>query len=139
MKERREPTIGNPADLEFRPQTYRGPSTPRPAEPPTVSLEWKIAIGIFLGLSMFALATCASMALIGSAAVHEQEKAEAAAIQEFQRAVSDPDPLGWHRRAQVRAEQNDDRKPLNTGERCIKGERFRRIENGWVQVPHDPC
>ena len=140
MKDHKEPSMGNPADLEFRPHNYRGPTTARPAAtPPPIGLEWKIAIGIFLGLSMFALATCAGVALIGTAAVNEQQKIEAAAVEEFKRAVNDPDPLGWQRQAQLRAGQEDEKKPLNVGERCIKGERFRRIENGWVQVPRDPC
>lgn len=140
VKDRKETTMGNPADLEFRPRDYRGPTILSAApKPSNVSLEWKIAIGIFLGLSMFALATCASMAVIGNAAMKEQQKAEAAAVEEFKRAISDPDPLGWQRQAQMHADREAMRKALLPGQRCIKGERFRRVDNGWVQLPHDPC
>lgn len=29
--------------------------------------------------------------------------------------------------------------PLRDGERCIRGERFKRLENGWQHLPHQPC
>lgn len=29
--------------------------------------------------------------------------------------------------------------PLRDGERCIQGRRFKRLDNGWQQVPLDPC
>lgn len=29
--------------------------------------------------------------------------------------------------------------PLRDGERCIQGRRFRRVDNGWVQIPREPC
>lgn len=33
----------------------------------------------------------------------------------------------------------DPQRPLSDGERCLQGRRFKRVSNGWVQLPHDPC
>jgi hypothetical protein len=29
--------------------------------------------------------------------------------------------------------------PLRSGERCIRGKRFKRLENGWHDMPNEPC
>lgn len=138
--ERQEPTLGAPAelaDLEFRQRPHR----PAPTKEP-LGLEWKIAIGVFLGLSMFGLATCVSMAVIGSAVQQEQQKQVDAAIADLNRAMRDPDPFGWQAAARKQERETQRREAeyyaLRPGERCIGGKRFRRVDNGWVQI-NRPC
>jgi hypothetical protein len=140
--ERHEPTLGpapDLANLEFR----RSVAPPRVAPPkPAMDLSWKIAIGVFVGLSLFGLATCTGMAIIGAAVQAEQERHAEEVMAEFRRATSDPDPFSWRAAAQQQqreqARQEAARYALRPGERCIQGKRFRRVENGWIQVSR-PC
>ena len=116
---------GYPADLEFALAITEGPRRHRIKN--ILASAWDgTSPWASPGLSIFALATCASMALVGSAAMNEQAKAEAAAVAEFQRVASDPDPLGGQRQLHERAQQKLIAKHCN-GQRCIKIERFERV------------
>lgn len=139
--ERQEPTLGPAPDLagvEFR-RSVAPKATP--AKQP-MDLSWKIAIGIFLGLSLFGLATCTTMAILGAAVQAEQERQAELAAAELKKALNNPDPFGWRAAAQQQqreqARQEAARYALRPGERCIQGKRFRRVDNGWVQV-NRPC
>ena len=114
-----------------------------------MGLEWKIAIGVFLGLMLFGLTTCVSMAIFGHAVQQEQERQAQAIADELKRKLADPDPMGWkaaaqaHERERRLQEIRQEREEaayyaLRPGERCIGGKRFRRVDNGWVQEKR-PC
>lgn len=55
-----------------------------------------------------------------------QMEAEAGAEMRTLRRRLDPPP--------ARPAQRVDRRPLSEGERCIDHQRFRRVDNGWLQV-----
>lgn len=111
------------------------PALPQRRDDRTV---WKIAMGVFLGLTLFGLATCTTLAIIGSAVQQEQEKQAQEAMAEFQRAVSDPDPLGWRKKLHEEQLSEERAKQLKPGERCIQGRRYKRIKDGWISA-QEPC
>lgn len=137
--DRREPTLSKPdmAAVEFRTRTYRGPI--RPPTPGTGSLTWKIALGVFLGLSLFGLATCTALSMLGHAAIEEQQRIDARRAADLTKALADPDPLGWQAQIDRQRQQEAERRRLKPNQRCIQGQRFQRVENGWQQLPNEPC
>ena len=144
MHDKQEPTMGEPADLEFRPREYRGPSVPPPAKKDDSSLAWKVGIGVFAGIM-------AATLLQQAVANYRERKAIEQFNTEMTRIAKDPDPLGWQaaaQEAQVSAwiRQQNQRQPapreyapLSPGERCINGQRFRKLENGWAQSSNKKC
>lgn len=100
---------------------------------------WKIAGGVFLGLTLF----------YGVYRVHVAME-QRAAIEELNRtmvelAKPDADPLGlraqaaaMRKAAAARARTDATQRALQLGQRCIGGQRFERVENGWHQLK-DPC
>lgn len=102
-------------------------------EEPNTDLWWQIALGVFLALLAHSI-------VIGLYARYEAQQAikalnaeTAKMTKQMQRATAParrtaPEPIQYTPPA-----------PLRAGERCIQGNRFQRIENGWVQLPFDPC
>ncbi|MGY0611812.1 MULTISPECIES: hypothetical protein [unclassified Luteimonas] len=95
---------------------------------------WTIAAGVLLALITFA-----------GVERWQQARAQEAAITAFQRAVADPDPLGWQKAAaqrdraeRTRRSAGEADKALGPGERCIDGQRFRQIDSGFIQMQR-PC
>lgn len=135
--DRQEPTLGKASDLtdlEFKRSRY----VRRHSREGQTDISWKIAVGVFLGLTAFALVTCSAVAVMGSAALEEQERQERAAAEQLRKALGDPDPMGIQAREAERQRREAEYYGLRTGERCIDGKRFRRVENGWVQI-NRPC
>lgn len=138
-RQRHEPKMGDLSEVEFRPRSYRGPSQPRnSSRPDNNDMVWKIALGVFVGLCLFGMVTCTGLVIVGSTVQAEQEKQAQAAVKEFVRATSDPDPFGWQRAEVERQQRAAQERALQPGERCIGGKRFRRVDNGWVQI-QKPC
>ncbi len=96
----------------------------------SAGLVWKVALGVFLGGSALLLATCGVLGLAGNAAMKEQERAGEALARQMYPEV----PIGEVRSKREAAERAARSKGLPPGHRCINGQTFRRIENGWVQV-----
>lgn len=48
-------------------------------------------------------------------------------------------PAAQPRRTSIAADGRHRPAALREGERCINGQRFRRLENGWEEIPHSPC
>jgi hypothetical protein len=145
--ERKEPHFGTPdlSDIEFQPRDSRRHAPPTTNANTGLSV-WKLALGIFLGLSAFGIGTLVFLGMAAQAAMEEQERREKLAAEEFKKALNNPDPFGWHaagakQRAEDAAQAARIRaaKQLKPGERCIHGRRFKRVENGWVQLPSQPC
>ncbi len=138
--ERQEPSIGKLVDLrdvQFgRTTEVRHPRSVQAKAP--MDLTWKIAAGVFLGLSLFALATCTSLVMLGAAVQQEEERVMRDAVEQINAIARDPDPLGWQQQARDRERRQADALRLRPGERCIQGKRFQRVENGWVQLSQ-PC
>ncbi|WDL51990.1 chloride channel protein [Xanthomonas campestris] len=92
-------------------------------------LWWEIALGIFVGQLMTA-------ALAGVVAL---------CLGYFtMRSVSAGLPTPLPQRLYTPRSQQADRtpvqlRPLESDERCIQHKRFRRLSNGWQELPHDPC
>lgn len=135
--DRQEPKLGDLTNIEFRPKSYRGPSRP-PQRQGGNGIIWKIALGVFAGLCLFGLVTCSGLIVIGSAVQQEQARQAEEAMKEFNKAISNPDPYGWRKAQLERQRQEARERALQPGERCISGKRFRRVDNGWVQV-QKPC
>lgn len=139
--EREEPRLGTHdlAEVEFR----RGGLRATRLEQPTAGAQlwWQIALGVFIGLLGHSIA-------IGLYARWEMSRA----LKQLD-ATMDAGPARLERQAAVAARAathpRDDRPwpvsmrapspPLRVGERCIKGERFKRLDNGWQHLPRQPC
>ncbi len=133
--ERKEPTFSKPDMGEIR---FREPARQQKIDSGN-GLVWKIAIGVFVGMSICLIATC-SLVGIGAAAVAEQEdQARKAAINEFLRTANDPDPFGFEARAAEARRIEMEPRALRPGQRCMQGKRLERIEGGWKDVPNEPC
>ncbi|MGS1079134.1 hypothetical protein [Pseudoxanthomonas beigongshangi] len=138
--DRQEPTISKPdmADLEFRPTSYRGPTRPQVTNDGIV---WKLSLGI-------GVAVLAALLLFNAYERHQDRKDAEAALRDFEkelerqriedeRFLKENPPVRVIRVGTPSTERQ--RAPLRPGERCIQGERFKRIQNGWQQLPYDPC
>lgn len=138
--ERQEPKFGKSPDMsgiEFRNGTCRGAQYQ--ASSTNDGLVWKVAIGVFIGMSLCLLATCTLLGIGASAVAEEQEKAQRTAVEKFIKDANDPDPFGWQKRAEQQRREEIRAKALKPGQRCIQGQRFQRVDNGWVQLSHEPC
>lgn len=138
--DREEPKISKPdmADLEFRPTGYRGPTRPSVSHD---GLVWKLSLGI-------GIAVLAALLLFNAYERHQDRKDAEVMLQqelkrqemeriEDERFLKENPPVRVIRVGSPPAEHH--LAPLRPGERCIHGERFLRIENGWQQLPRDPC
>lgn len=137
--DKKEPTLSKPdmADLEFRPTSYRGPTRPTADND---GLVWKLSVGVG--------AAVLTALLIFNAYERYQDRKDAEAAMrmlnaelarqraEEERFLREHAPV---RTLQIPAAAPAYTRPLSEGERCLRGERFKRIENGWQQLPHDPC
>ncbi|EKT4067067.1 hypothetical protein QEG11_002515 [Stenotrophomonas maltophilia] len=142
-RERNEPTFNasDLQDLQFRRERTR-PVRDRSVNDSS-GLIWKVALGVFLGMSACGLATCTVLGSLGYAVQKQQEAQVIHAIDELNKIANDPDPMGF---AKLAAEKRLDEAqraaelekahqppPLGPNERCIDGTRLRRVENGWMQ------
>lgn len=101
---------------------------------------WKIALGVFLGMVVFVLATCTFLGMGAKVALDAQQAAYQEALQKSRQANerARADFRAQQQRQQDRRDQLDRNaqeaaRPA-ANERCISGQRFRRVENGWEQV-----
>lgn len=114
--------------MEFR---YREPE-------PNYSIWWQVALGVFLALLAHSIIT-------GLYARRELNKALQQLTTETTKAEKQAerqlDAITRANAQQVpyQSPTMQDIAPLRDGERCIQGRRFKRVENGWVQIPRDPC
>lgn len=69
----------------------------------------------------------------------EQLELEGARMKAELRSLVVEQPQRMTRRTSIAADGIDRPAPLANDERCISGQRFRRIENGWMQIPHSRC
>ena len=131
--QRDEPTLGSIdlSEVEFR---RPRPGSTRPVnEHPYAGLWWRIALGVFTAMMAHSIVT----GLYVRWEIYTGIKALGVALDEFEKEVrSDigaPPPAP--RRTSTRAAPaRPAMRPLAPGERCVGGKRFRRVENGWVQV-----
>lgn len=129
--DRDEPSIGSAdmSEVEFRrPRPRKG----RPEEEHRFAgLWWRIALGVFVGMMAhsFVVGLFVRWEL---QQLMRQWEAEAAAVQrQMEQALREilPTPVTSappHSAARPR--------PLAADERCVSGKRFRRVDNGWVQI-----
>lgn len=109
----------------------------------TNGLVWKIALGVFLGLSACGLVTCTVLGTMGYAIEKQREEQANQAVAEFIKSANDPDPFGLaakvERQRRIDAERQrhyeaaNQPAPLKPDERCVGATRLQRVENGWVQ------
>jgi len=87
-------------------------------------LWWQIALGIFVGQLMTAALAGVVMLIIGSWAARE---------------ITVQLPRTVPRTVHPARSLPPSNRPLGADERCIAHERFRRLANGWQELPNDPC
>ncbi|WP_312368749.1 hypothetical protein [Stenotrophomonas sp.] len=133
--ERKEPTFSKPNMDEVQ---FRQPLRHREREPSN-GLVWKIAIGVFVGMSICLIATCSLLGIGAAAVADQQEQAQKAAVEQFIRDANNPDPFGYEARAREELRLEMERRALKPGQRCMQGKRLERIEGGWRDLPNDPC
>lgn len=126
--DREEPRLGAPnlSEIDFRRGDRR--TIPTPARDANLHLWWQIAVGVFLGMLLHSV-------VIGIYARWETEQALKAMhtdLARFQRAGENVVTPPAARRPAPPA-------PLAPDQRCIKGERFKRVSNGWNHLPRQPC
>lgn len=91
-------------------------------------LWWEIALGIFVGQLMTAALAGVVALCLGYFTMHSVSAALPVAPQPLYRPRTQPAELPT---LQLRA--------LESNERCIQHKRFRRLSNGWQELPNDPC
>lgn len=108
--------------MEYR---YRAPE-------PDHSIWWQVALGVFLALLGHSIIT-------GLYTRHEfnktMQKINAESKKAEQQIRSELEPVSTNAQPRYIAPPA----PLRDRERCMQGRRFKRVENGWVQLPHEPC
>lgn len=137
--EREEPRIGAPdlSEIDFR----RGEHRVTPATRPKNDLWWQIALGVFIGLMAHSAVVglylrwemAQTMKQFTATLDAETKKMERQAEAAARAAMHPKDNRPWPTSMRVPPP------PLRDGERCIKGERFKRLENGWQHLPRQPC
>ncbi|HVJ38199.1 MAG TPA: chloride channel protein [Stenotrophomonas sp.] len=88
-------------------------------------LWWQIALGIFVGQLMTAVVAGLAVLLLGGFAAYQAGQVMTRQVP----VINLPAP----RQAQPI------QRPLGDNERCIQGKRFRRLANGWQELPNAPC
>lgn len=124
--QREEPRLGGSDISETDISRGDRRTIPTPNRDAHLQLWWQIALGGFLALLLHSV-------VVGTFERWETQQALKAMNAEMARlneTMRTPAPVV--RRAPPPA-------PLRAGERCVKGERFERVENGWVHLPHQPC
>ncbi len=139
--DRDEPSIGSAdmSEVEFRrPRPRKG----RPEEEHRFAgLWWRIALGVFVGMMAhsFVVGLFVRWEL---QQLMRQWEAEAAAVQrqleQVLRGISPKPATPPTPRANPSRTRPASTHPLAADERCVSGKRFRKVENGWVQVL-EPC
>lgn len=135
--DRDEPSIGSVdmSELEFR--------RPRPRsgrleeEHRSAGLWWRIALGVFVGMMAHSLVV-GLLVRWELQQLMKQWEAETAATQRQMEQVfreisltPAPSPTTRATPSRIRAAST---RPLAADERCVSGKRFRKVDNGWVQI-----
>lgn len=106
----------------------------QPTRDPHDGLWWQIALGIFVGQLMTAIVAGIGFFLLAGAATYETEQQTKRLTQQMQRIVAPTTPTYSTPTRQVRTTR-----PLEPDERCIRNKRYKRLPNGWADMPYDPC
>ena len=131
-----DPEMPRPGTVDMSGVEFRRPrlrSAPTESHQRFADLWWQIALGVFLGL----LAHSVVVGLYGRWEMQrmmKQWEAESAAFgRQMQEAMRENS--GSPRAANPSSVRTAPPvRPLAQDERCVSGKRFRKVENGWVQV-----
>lgn len=137
--EREEPKMGAPdlSSVDFN----RGASRIVPAPRRAHDLWWQVALGVFIAMMCHSMVIGIYQRWEMRQALKEMNRQMAAETDKLEqraaaihRAASHPkDTRPWPTSSRVPPA------PLRDGERCIRGERFQRLDNGWKHLPHQRC
>ncbi len=135
--DREDPSIGSVdmSEVEFR---RHRPRYERPEEEQRFAgLWWRIALGVFVGMMIHSFVVGVIVRWELQQLMKEWETEAAAAQRQMEqvlRAISpEPAPSPAPRTTSPRTRPASTR-PLGVDERCVSGKRFRKVENGWVQI-----
>lgn len=133
-REREEPSLGaiDMSEVEFRRPRLAGAQTD--GEQRHAGLWLQIALGVFVAMLAHSIVT----GLYVRWEIYTGIKTLGAAFEEFEKEIRAETavPTRVHGREATRPARptRPAIRPLAAGERCVGGKRFRRVENGWVQV-----
>lgn len=119
------------ASVEFRRPRRRASRTE--SEERHAGLWWQIALGVFVGMLAHSVVT----GLYVRVELYMGLKAAGDALDQLVDDLTESAPSSVRpaQRASTRmAAPPAAPRPLGADERCVGGKRFRRVENGWVQV-----
>lgn len=88
----------------------------------------KVAIGVYMGGMGVVFTTALLTAALGQIALKQQERNGAALARQFMQSIPSVTPQPDYRNTRK------PNQPMPEGHRCIGGQTFRRVKNGWVQV-----
>ena len=134
---REEPTIGavDMSEVQFR--RLRRPSMRIDDGHRHAGLWWRIALGIFVGMLAHSIVT----GLYVRWELYTGLRALGAAFEDLGKETNATPAAGSRpapRPVTPARMLPPAIRPLGADERCVGGKRFRRVENGWVQVL-EPC
>ena len=132
-RDRDEPTLGSMDMSQVQFRRTRPASARTDNEHPYAGLWWRIALGMFAAMMAHSIIT----GLYVRWEIYTGLKALGVSLDEFEKDVRREmaAPAQAARPASTRvAPPRPAMRPLAPGERCVGGKRFRRVENGWVQV-----
>lgn len=135
--DRDEPSIGSVdmSEVEFR--------RPRPRsgrleeEHRFAGLWWRIALGVFVGMMAHSLVVGLLVRWELQQLMKQWEAETAVAQRQIEQVLREisptpaPSPTTRATPSRIRAAST---RPLAADERCVSGKRFRKVENGWVQI-----
>lgn len=138
---RDEPSLGalDMSEVEFR-RPRAG--VPRADDEHRFSgLWWRIALGVFVGMLAHSIIVGIYVRWELQQLIKYLESEAALAQRDFEAALRQIAPVSSTTRdttPTAHRSRTSPLRPLTADERCVSGKRFRRIENGWVQVL-EPC
>lgn len=112
--------------MEYR---YREPE-------PNYSIWWQVALGVFLAMLTHSVITGLYERHELSKAMKQLEAETKKTEQQIQKELESINTTRYQPLTQYPIKKTT---PLREGERCIQKRRFKRIENGWIQIPREPC
>lgn len=115
--------------MEYR---YRDPE-------PNYSIWWQVALGVFLAMLAHSIITGLYARRELNKALHQLTTETKKAEQQAKREIDALTRSASYQQPAYQPPTMQDIAPLRDGERCIQGRRFKRVKNGWVQIPRDPC
>lgn len=143
-RERQEPTLGKQdmAEVHFRERSSSNSTYRNRPEIPWLGICLGVAAAVAIAMGLIEWSARRQAAAMTAELMRPMTKSEQAQFdREMARLNTElaRDAEAIRPRTIRLSIPEDAPAPLRPGERCISGNRFRRIEGGWRDVPYEPC